>query len=83
MTAPRARPAADFTCLDCPAYGSDTCSVLEGLGRSCDVFLAASSAAHVAHAGHAGDSRGRHRAAPRTSSAVSPSPAISRRNAPR
>ncbi len=78
MTTPRARPAADFTCLECPAYGSDTCSVLEGLGRSCDVFLAASTAT-----AHRGDSRGRHRAAPRTSSAVSPSPAISRRNVPR
>lgn len=78
MTAPRAHPAADFTCLECPAYGSDTCSVLEGLGRSCDVFLAASTAT-----AHRGDSRGRHRVAPRTSSAVSPSPAISRRNVPR
>jgi len=39
-TPKRAEPVT--TCVDCPAYGTEACEVLEGLGSYCDVMLAAS-----------------------------------------
>ena len=38
------RPSVPFGCLDCPAFGTEMCSLLEQLGFYCDVKLAASEA---------------------------------------